>query len=535
MLEMAYSKYGLGEVMNPVLDTLEISRTMDRDYSKHSLSALVKRYAIPFDEEHHHRADYDAEGTGYIFCKMIKKMRELGLETLNDVKKLCSPEETHLFAREYHVNLLALNKTGLKNLFKIISLANTKYISRTPRIPRRIIEENREGLLIGSSCYKSEVFYFASTRTEKALQEVIKFYDYVEVQPPEVYAHLVWGHDISTNREVEQCINKIIECTKKAEKIIIATGDVHHISRDDKLYREIIVNQKVPGGGRHPLARTLDKFQKISSQHFRTTTEMLNDFGFLDEDLRKEIVIANPKKILDMAEEIEVIIDTDGVPFSPIIDKSVETTTSLVFDKAKEWYGSPLPLSIEERIAKELYGDVLYNSIKDELENEGGFSGKELEDAVFLKVHETILKGKDAVKDVIRTNIKRKDEDNLDDSAIEKKVNKSLGGIIGGGFDEGVGVMVLSTDTGYLKCVRPCKRRSVEGPKHRSIVTRLAWRNGESKRTERRARQFIDLEAMTISSGLHNLPKDDALKAKRKRRFSKSRAKAARRRATLML
>jgi DNA polymerase-3 subunit alpha (Gram-positive type) len=83
MLEMAYSKYGLGEVMNPVLDTLEISRTMDRDYSKHSLSALVKRYAIPFDEEHHHRADYDAEGTGYIFCKMIKKMRELGLETVN--------------------------------------------------------------------------------------------------------------------------------------------------------------------------------------------------------------------------------------------------------------------------------------------------------------------------------------------------------------------------------------------------------------------------------------------------------------------
>lgn len=104
-----------------------------------------------------------------------------------------------------------------------------------------------------------------------------------------------------------------------------------------------------------------------------------------------------------------------------------------------------------------------------------------------------------------------------------------------GVFDEGVGVMVLSTDTGYLKCVRPCKRRSVDGPKHRSIVTRLAWRNGESKRTERRARQFIDLEAMTISSGLHNLPKDDALKAKRKRRFSKSRAKAARRRATLML
>jgi len=280
MLEMAYYKYNLGQLTNPVLDTLEISRTMDREHSKHGLSALVKRYAIPFDEDHHHRADYDAEGTGYIFCKMIKKMQMMGIETLNDVKKLCAPEETHKFAREYHVNILALNKIGLKNIFRIVSLANTTYISKIPKIPRKVIEENREGLLVGSGCYRSEAFYVASTRTDEVLEDVIKFYDYVEVQPPEVYEHLVWGHDIDNDKDIKKCINKIIRCTKKAGKLIVATGDVHHLSRDDKLYREFIVNQKVPGGGRHPLARTLDKFQKIPSQHFRTTKEMLNDFSF---------------------------------------------------------------------------------------------------------------------------------------------------------------------------------------------------------------------------------------------------------------
>ncbi len=435
MLEMAYYKYNLGQLTNPVLDTLEISRTMDRDYSKHSLSALVKRYAIPFDEEHHHRADYDAEGTGYIFCKMIKKMQMMGIETLNDVKKLCTPEETHKFAREYHINLLALNKTGLKNIFKIVSLANTTYISKVPKIPRKVIEENRDGLLVGSGCYKSEAFYVASTRSDEVLEEVIKFYDYVEVQPPEVYEHLVWGHDVDNDKDIKECISKIIRCTKKTGKLIVATGDVHHISRDDKLYREFIVNQKVPGGGRHPLARTLDKFQKIPSQHFRTTKEMLNDFSFLDEDLRKEIVIDNPKEILDKVDEIEVIIETGGVPFSPIIDKSVETVTSLVFDKAKEWYGSPLPLNIEERISKELYGDILYNSIKEDIEQEGKLSGQELEETVFKKLHEIILQGKDAVKDIVRVNIKKHDEESLDEKALEKKVNKSLGGIIGGGFD----------------------------------------------------------------------------------------------------
>src|SRR5699024_2983945 len=43
-LEMAYRKYNLGTFKNTVIDTLELSRTMDNTYARHSLSALVKRY-----------------------------------------------------------------------------------------------------------------------------------------------------------------------------------------------------------------------------------------------------------------------------------------------------------------------------------------------------------------------------------------------------------------------------------------------------------------------------------------------------------
>ena len=83
-----------------------------------------------------------------------------------------------------------------------------------------------------------------------------------------------------------------------------------------------------------------------------TTTEMLEDFLFLDDKTRKLIVIDNPNKIADMAEIIEVIIETGGIPFSPKIDKSVETVTDLVFTKASDMYGDPLPYNIEERISK---------------------------------------------------------------------------------------------------------------------------------------------------------------------------------------
>ena len=48
-LEMAYKKYNLGTFTNPVIDTLELSRTLDNNYARHSLSALVKRYNVPWD------------------------------------------------------------------------------------------------------------------------------------------------------------------------------------------------------------------------------------------------------------------------------------------------------------------------------------------------------------------------------------------------------------------------------------------------------------------------------------------------------
>ena len=59
-IEMAMKKYDLGEFKNTVIDTLELSRALDQGFARHSLSALVKRYNVPFDEESHHRADYDA-------------------------------------------------------------------------------------------------------------------------------------------------------------------------------------------------------------------------------------------------------------------------------------------------------------------------------------------------------------------------------------------------------------------------------------------------------------------------------------------
>ena len=439
-LEMAYRKYNFGTFTNPVIDTLELSRTLDNTYARHSLSALVKRYEVPWDENAHHRGDYDAEGTALVFYKMLKKLSNRNIDIMTDLDKLVSKEEIHKYGRAHHINLLVKNKTGLKNLFKLVSLANTTYLYKTPRILRSVVNKYREGLLVGSGCYESEVFTQAKSKSDDELSNIIRFYDYVEVQPMECYDHMIQTGDFATKVELAANIEKVVRVTEEAGKIIVATGDVHHLKREDKIYREIIVNQKVPGGGRHPLAR--NGIKEIPSNHFRTTNEMLDDFKFLGEDKAYEIVVKNTNKIADMCDIVEVIIDTGGIPFSPRV-KSDDgksyldcpvVVTDLVYTKAKDWYGEPLPYMIEERIATELYGDIVFKIIKERHEDIED-NKEEYEKIIHKELHDEILKGSINIKEIVTDYVKRTSEEELDDKALEKKVKKTLGGVIGGGFD----------------------------------------------------------------------------------------------------
>jgi len=452
-LEMAFKKYNLGEFKNCVIDTLELSRALDPEFSKHGLSALVKRYEVPWEEDAHHRADYDAEGTAYVLTKMIKKLRSKKFLKVSELNNLVDTTEIHKYGRNYHVNLLVQNKTGLKNLFKIISYANTTYLYKTPRILRSKIEELREGILVGSGCYESEVFLEARSKSEDELRSIINFYDYVEIQPKDCYTHLLDQGDFLNEFELEENIKKIINCTCDQGKIIVATGDVHYLNKEDKIYREIIINQKVPGGGRHPLARA--NIRNIPENHFRTTNEMLEDLSFLGSDLAKELVIDNPKKIADTVEIIEVIIETGGVPFSPKMGDSRGEVYNLVFNKAHSLYGDPLPRNIEARIAQELYGDGILKLVEGKVKKEfPNLNNKEFDDKFYEELGKIVKEGYDKVFELTRENIKNNSEQELSDEELDKSAKKNLGGIIGGGFD----VIYLisqklvkhSNDDGYL-------------------------------------------------------------------------------------
>ena len=260
-----------------------------------------------------------------------------------------------------HVNMIAKSRVGLKNMFKLISYGSTTYLVKSARVPRHLINEHREDLLIGSGCYNGEIFKVALTRCDDDLKKAMEFYDYIEVQPISNYTHLVARHDINSIEEVKYAIEKIVRCAREIGKIVVATCDCHTLTKEDKIYREIIVHQNVPGKGRHPLARYLNLkgYETIPDQYFRTTEEMLGEFSFLGEDICHEIVIENTNKIRNMCTDYEVIIDTGGIPFSPKIDNSIKTVIDMVYDKAKSWYGEVLPYNIDAE--RSVLGAVMLN------------------------------------------------------------------------------------------------------------------------------------------------------------------------------
>jgi DNA polymerase-3 subunit alpha (Gram-positive type) len=362
-LSSVYKRYDLGELKNPIIDTMQLSRILNPDEFKHSLSAITKRYEIEFDEVSHHRADYDAKSTALVLFKMLKKLRARGIEKINDLKSIMTKDDIFKFGNMYHVTILVKNNVGIKNLYKIISDANTKYLYKTPRILKSEIEEKREGLLIGSACANGEVFTRGRSVSDEELKSIMQFFDYIEVQPLENYSYLVQSGEFNNELELQNHVEKIIRVALENDSIVVATSDAHHLDRKDKIYREIIINQKIPGGGLHPLNKK--GIKDIPSFHFRTTDEMLEAFSFLDEETRKLIVITNTNLIADMIENV-CIIKNEKEPYTPIFKGSADEVTQMVSKRAHELYGSNLPKIVDDRIKQELSSiigngfDVIY-------------------------------------------------------------------------------------------------------------------------------------------------------------------------------
>ena len=347
-----YERHSLPKITQPVIDTLEFARNLYPEYKRHGLGPLTKRFGVAL--EHHHMANYDAEATGRLLFIFIKEVAEKhGVTDLARLNlDLISPD-SYKKARVKHATIYVKNQVGLKNIFKLVSLSNTEYFEGVPRIPRTVLDAHREGLILGSACTEGEVFDAVVSQGVDAAVEVAKYYDFIEVMPPAIYAPLIAKEQVKDMEELQTIIKSLIEVGDRLGKPVLATGNVHYIEPEDEIYREIIVRSLGQGA---MINRTIGHGEAaqpapLPKAHFRTTNEMLDEFAFLGEDLARKIVIENTNALAEIFEPVEVV---KGDLYTPFIDKAEETVAELTYKKAFEIYGNPLPDIVDLRIEKEL-------------------------------------------------------------------------------------------------------------------------------------------------------------------------------------
>ena len=107
---------------------------------------------------------------------MAGDIAELGISNYKDLNKLVDPNQIYKHVIPTHINMLVKTHAGLKNLYKIISDSHTNHFWRNARVVRSVLEQYREGLLIGSGCVNGEVFETALNKTEADLEKVMAYY-----------------------------------------------------------------------------------------------------------------------------------------------------------------------------------------------------------------------------------------------------------------------------------------------------------------------------------------------------------------------
>ena len=369
----ALKNNGMPTIQNPVIDTLPLARYMYPGMRAYREEVLARKFEIDFDAIGAHRANYDAAHLAQIFDAMLSQLLEKDPHMKHeDLGKLPVSDEVMLGLHPFHVTVYVKNMDGLKDLYKLISLSNTTYLSKngTPITPRSLLEANRANLIVGSACLNGEVWETATTKGEEKLLKVIQAYDFIEVQPPENYIYQIHKATLSSMDDVKKIIKDLIVTSKKAGKIVCATGDCHYLDPEDKIYRDVYISSKGLQGARHPLNLapydSADEEKKQAwyknplpnpDQHFRTTDEMMKCFSFLEDvSLEEEIIIDNTNKIADMiADDIK---PTKDKLYPPFIEGADSKLTQLTYQTAKELYGDPLPEVIAKRLETELKGII---------------------------------------------------------------------------------------------------------------------------------------------------------------------------------
>ena len=350
-----------GLKFSPVfLDTLALSQALLPELKRFKLDIVSRHLGLP--EFNHHRASDDAMVVARMMEKFLPMLSAQGARTVDDIETVYHSLRRTDVAKSYHMILLVKNKKGLKNLYEMISQSYLKYFHRSPIVPKSLLVQHREGILVGSSCGMGELYgAVMKGASDRELKKIAKFYDYLEIQPICNNGFLVDNGVVKDVGVLQDYNRSILRIGRELGKPVIAASDVHFLDPEDEQYRKIL-----------QAAKKFSDADRGCPIFFRTTNEMLNEFMYLGEETAKEVVITNTRAIAEQVEEFDLL--PKGL-FPPKIENSAEDLKNMVYDRMHQIYGEHPPKLVQDRVDVELNTildhnyDVIYMSAQKLVQN----------------------------------------------------------------------------------------------------------------------------------------------------------------------
>ena len=325
---------------NTYLDTLPMAQALFPGLHNYKLDTINKHLEIP--PFNHHRAVDDAMALARIFEIMLCDLEEKGMHAVEEINTGLGGNKEVLKKKYYHLIILVQNQIGLKNLYRIVSAAHTQYFFKKPRVPRSLLNQYREGLLLSPACEAGELYRaIVAGKSHDELLRIADYYDYLEVQPLGNNEFMLRNGQVDSIEAIKNFNRTVIQLGEELHKPVVATGDVHFQEPEDKIYRAVLQ----AGNG----------FKDADNQaplYYRTTPDMLEQFSYLPQDKAFEICVTNPNKIAATIDNNIRAIPRGTYP--PSIEGAEDQLRSGTWEHARRDYGDPLPDILQKRLKKEL-------------------------------------------------------------------------------------------------------------------------------------------------------------------------------------
>lgn len=219
-----------------------------------------------------------------------------------------------------HLILLAKNKTGYKNLVKLISIASNEGFYYKPRIDKQLLKKHSEGLIASSACLGGEIPGFLMANQMKEAEEAIQWYK--DVFGDDFYLELM-RHPSEMAQQRQEVYDKqvhvnklLVPLARKYGLKYIATNDVHFMNAEDADAHDLLICLNTGKDVDDPA-----RMRYTKQEWFKTQKEMNELFADLPDAL------INTAEIVQKVEDFEL----DSAPIMPVFPIPVEIGTEKEF------------------------------------------------------------------------------------------------------------------------------------------------------------------------------------------------------------